>query len=173
MNTRSRRSFLSTTSRVTAGFLGLQSLNANAAEQNTEQPEVGYGHLIVDRKGLFSLPKGFSYRIISRKDSLMDDGLVVPGQPDGMAAFEGPYGLTVLIRNHELSPEDPGPFGEDRMYFANVDPKRFYDAADGLTPCSGGTTTIVYDTKIAARCTAVSQPRRDDSELRGRSHAME
>jgi secreted PhoX family phosphatase len=77
----------------------------------------------------------------------MDDGLVVPGAPDGMAAFPGPYGLTVLIRNHELSPEDPGPFGKNRKLFTNVNPKQFYDAAEGLTPCSGGTTTIVYDTQ--------------------------
>lgn len=146
MKKSSRRCFLSATSRVTAGFLGLKALKADATEAS-ESPEFGYGPLMADPRGLFSLPAGFSYRIISRKNAKMDDGLVVPGQPDGMAAFEGAYGLTVVIRNHELSPEDPGPFGKERNLFETVDRSRLYDAAEGLTPCSGGTTTIVFDTK--------------------------
>lgn len=38
----------------------------------------------------------------------MNDGLLIPGAPDGMAALPGPYGLTVIIRNHELSPDNTG-----------------------------------------------------------------
>jgi len=102
---------------------------------------------MADPKGLFSLPVGFSYRIISRQDSVMDDGFVVPGAPDGMAAFDGPYGLCVVIRNHELSPEDPGPFGKEYEHLPKADLDNFYDAGEGLTACSGGTTSIVYDTK--------------------------
>lgn len=102
---------------------------------------------MVDPKGIFSLPQGFSYHIISRADSTMDDGLVVPGAPDGMAAFPGAYGLTVLIRNHELSPEMPGAFGAEGELIGKVDRTKLYDAGDGLTVCTGGTTTIVYDTQ--------------------------
>ena len=141
----SRRQFLSTTSRVTAGFVGLQTLTNRATA--TEQSSCGYGPLLADPKGLFSLPQGFSYQIISRAGSLMDDGLLVPGQPDGMAAFEGAFGLTVIIRNHELSPDQSGPFGKNNELLGKVDPKYLYDAEAGLTPCTGGTTTIVYDTK--------------------------
>ncbi len=143
----SRRRFLSATSRVTAGFLGLRALKSQAGEIEFEKPEFGYGPLIADPKGLFSLPVGFSYRIVSRKNSKMDDGFVVPGSPDGMAAFEGPYGLCVVIRNHELSPEDPGPFGKDHEHLSKANLGDFYDAGEDLTPCSGGTTTLVYDTK--------------------------
>ena len=141
----SRRQFLSTTSRVTAGFIGLQSLTRRATAE--EQPCCGYGPLIADPKGLFSLPKGFSYQIISRSESLMDDGLLVPGAPDGMAAFVGAFGLTVIIRNHELSPEEAGPFGKDNELLCKVDRRYLYDAEEELTPCTGGTTTVVYDTK--------------------------
>lgn len=122
-------------------------MQLRASEGETEQPEFGYGPLLTDPKGIFSLPQGFSYQIISRANSKMDDGLVVPGEPDGMAAFDGPYGLTVIIRNHELSPDNTGPFGKDRELIDKVDRSMLYDAGEGMTPCSGGTTTIVYDTK--------------------------
>lgn len=142
-----RRRFLSATSRVTAGFLGLKSLESRAHAGETEKAEFGYGPLMTDLKGIMSMPAGFSYRIISREDSKMDDGFVVPGAPDGMAAFEGPFGLTVIIRNHELNPEHTGPFGKDKELLGLVDKKMLYDAGEGMTACGGGTTTLVYDTK--------------------------
>lgn len=140
-----RRNFLATTSSVTAGFLGLRALNARAAQP--ESAEFGYGPLLADPNGLFSLPQGFTYRIISRQKSVMDDGFFVPGDPDGMAAFPGPDGLTVVIRNHECNPEAEGPFGTDRELAKSLDTSRFYDAGEGTTACAGGTTTIVYDTR--------------------------
>ena len=140
-----RRSFLSTSSCISAGFLGLQALQARA--HDVESPDFGYGPLMTDPKGILSLPKGFSYRIISREKSQMDDGFFVPGAPDGMAAFPGPYGLTIVIRNHECSPEHDGPFGKDRIKEADIDRSKFYDAGEGMTACAGGTTSIVYDTK--------------------------
>ena len=43
----------------------------------------------------------------------MDDGLWVPGGHDGMAAYPGPNGKTILIRNHELqaTSKSVGAFG--------------------------------------------------------------
>ena len=139
-----RRRFLSATARVSAGFLGLRALQARGAEENAE---FGYGDLLVDQKGVLSLPKGFSYRIISRSGTKMDDGYFVPGVPDGMAAFKGDDGLCVVVRNHECNPEHDGPFGKNRELAANIDRSEFYDAGEGMTACAGGTTTIVYDTE--------------------------
>lgn len=34
----------------------------------------------------------------------MDDGLLMPDKPDGMATFPGRNGRIILIRNHELLP---------------------------------------------------------------------
>ena len=45
----------------------------------------------------------------------MDDGFLVPGTHDGMAAFPGPDGKTVLVRNHELGigPQGAQSFAHD------------------------------------------------------------
>ena len=50
---------------------------------------------------LLALPAGFRYRVINRSGDPTRDGLPTPGVFDGMAAFGGPRGDTVLIRNHE------------------------------------------------------------------------
>jgi hypothetical protein len=65
-----------------------------------------------------------------------------------MAAFPGPDGTTVLVRNHELFtiPEATGPFGERNDLLSLVDRSRVYDFGFG-TPALGGTTTLVYDTR--------------------------
>ena len=78
----------------------------------------------------------------------MGDGLVVPGAPDGMAAFPGVDGRTVLVRNHEMGLEAPGrsPFGEGNELLDRVDQDLVYDSGRGGSPALGGTTTLVYDT---------------------------
>jgi secreted PhoX family phosphatase len=111
---------------------------------------VGFGPLVPDPDGLFDLPAGFSYKIIARIGEVMDDGLRVPGLPDGMAAFEGPNGTTVVVCNHELSAGDikRGPFGDDGRTMGPVRRRDLYDAGeDDSVPSPGGTTNIVYDTK--------------------------
>ena len=49
------------------------------------------------------LPGGFSYEIIGRAGETMSDGLILPGSPDGMAAFPGKGDEVVVVRNHEVS----------------------------------------------------------------------
>jgi hypothetical protein len=100
--------------------------------------------LVDDPAGVVDLPDGFSYQVISRTGDPMDDGFVVPGAHDGMATFEGPDGQTLIVRNHELSPNDPlgGPFGATRSLLERVDPAMIYDPV-----AIGGTTTVVYDTR--------------------------
>ena len=55
-----------------------------------------------DSNGILALPKGFSYQIISREKDMMDDGLLVPSNADGMACFKGRGDNIILIRNHEI-----------------------------------------------------------------------
>jgi secreted PhoX family phosphatase len=75
------------------------------------------------------LPEGFQYRSFHDTTSpvVLTDGTNLPGRHDGMAAFAGPNGDVVLVRNHEINGPAPA-FG----------PGTPYDAQAG-----GGTTTTV------------------------------
>ena len=147
-----RRKFLQSSAAYAVGFAGLQRfLTAGDAVSRCRADfpsgAPGFGPLVPDPKGLFDLPAGFSYRIVSRAGETMDDGLLVPSFPDGMAAFPGPNGLTILIRNHEIEPHKQGPFGAKAELLAQVDSSALYDVGEPGKPCIGGTTTLVYDTK--------------------------
>jgi len=75
------------------------------------------------------LPAGFHYRSFHDTEFpvVLDDGTVLPGRHDGMAAFGRSNGNVVLVRNHEINA--PGsPFGQ---------------AAEAYDPMAqGGTTTV-------------------------------
>lgn len=141
---------------VAAGFSGLQRVVGAGQGGWLREPRPagpaswqGYGELVRDPEGVFDLPTGFSYKVISKWGDKMDDGLLVPGMHDGMAAFAGPEGgQTVLVRNHEieLQPSRYGAFGWKRELLGQVDRSKFYDYGHGR-PLQGGTTTLVYDTK--------------------------
>ncbi len=88
---------------------------------------------------LITLPKGFSYRVISFTGQTMSDGTLVPGDHDGMAAYRGSNGTTVLVRNHELSNRE-SKFGN--ALGCNVDDGFKFD-----TWANGGTTTLVLDSQ--------------------------
>ena len=98
---------------------------------------------------LLDLPEGFTAHAFSRTGEQMDDGLWVPGAHDGMAAYPGPNGKTILIRNHELqaTSKSVGAFGWNNEKIERAAVDKFYDAGSGELPCLGGTTTLVYDTK--------------------------
>ncbi len=95
----------------------------------------GFGPLLRDPKGIFDLPAGFSYRVISQAGKVMADGYTVPGLMDGMAAF-AVDGRTVLVRNHEYSAAKgvDGPFRSKHLAGPSY---------DGMQP--GGTTSLVID----------------------------
>jgi secreted PhoX family phosphatase len=146
----SRRDFLKASSLYTAGFMGLKALVANpllAAAQGAAN--VGYGPLVADPVGMFNLPAGFRYSLFSKTGTAMADGLIVPGKHDGMAAFVGPDGRTLLVRNHELESAwtEFSPFGRDRSLLAKIDRSKIYDFGRGFAPNLGGTTTVVFDTR--------------------------
>lgn len=155
----SRRQFLRTTllagvavmvpSRLASLFAAdamagtLDSLLARTAQGPAGRAR-GYGALRPDPKGLLDLPAGFHYHILSpgvletdhsREGSFaskLSNGDPTPPQHDGMAAFAGPNGTTILVRNHELNPWDRPLLDPSRL--------RAYDAKAG-----GGTTTLWVD----------------------------
>ncbi len=143
-----RRRFLRTASAVTIGFVAYrrafqQSIDAIA---NAGTSAEGYGPPVADASAVIDLPNGFSYKIVSRAGEEMPEGLLLPGLPDAMAAFPGPGGHTVVVRNHECL-GSAGPFGEKNERLSQIPATKLYDLGAGVTPCAGGTTTFVWDTK--------------------------
>jgi secreted PhoX family phosphatase len=140
-----RRAFLGTTA-VTLGLGGLKAVFDPRGLLAVE-PTDPFGPLIDDPAGVLALPEGFSYRIVSRAGERMNDGFFVPANHDGMAAFPGPDGLTLLVRNHELGHgADRGPFGIGHRLLSEIDPSCVFDPGPGGDPAVGGTTTLLYDT---------------------------
>jgi secreted PhoX family phosphatase len=138
-------------------FLGLARrgwTQAAATAAPTYRNEVpGYGPLIADPTGLFDLPEGFRYSIVSVAGEAMDDGYVTPGKFDGMACFPLGGRRVALVRNHELRTDDHalGPAGglarlEQRLRGGPA----YGRGLDGRV-LPGGTSTIVYDLRRGRR----------------------
>ena len=140
-----RREFIRSSAMVGLGFLGLYKFSI--AKDLPSSEDIGYGPLLPDPNGIFNLPKGFTYQIISKQGSTMSDGLLVPGKGDGMATFTAKNNRTIIIRNHENTHLDfkNGPFGKMNELLSKVDRKKFYDYGSGKTPGIGGTTTLIYN----------------------------
>jgi uncharacterized protein len=125
----------------------LAALAASPAQATLSGRTGGFGKLVADRSRIIDLPEGFEYRVIARMGDEMSDGLLVPGNADGMAAFAGENDRINLVCNHENVPaqQHQGPFGGDLERLHRLRPACLYDQGGGSTPGSGGTTTIVYD----------------------------
>ncbi len=143
-----RRTFVTQTALVSLGFLALSRCTLKSSKTSNATTKLP---LKTDPKGYLDLPEGFSYKIISKKGDPMNDGLRVPGRPDGMGAFKGPDQKVILIRNHEinLSPLSESPFGDENQWLDKVDINKLYDAGKSIKPGLGGTTTLVYDESTA------------------------
>ena len=127
MSTITRRSFVKRSGAVGGGLVAagpLGALASRAVGQTTE----GYGPLV--DKGEIWLPEAFDYQVISRQGAGMSDGHPTPGIFDGMGAFPGPNGTTILIRNHENRERA----GEQKVI---TDPALEYDAS-----AAGGNTKL-------------------------------
>jgi secreted PhoX family phosphatase len=134
--TLSRRKFFSIAGATAVGTLAvspLEGLLARAAFGQTTPTTTGYGPLITVPGAPVALPAGFQYRVIARAGETMSDGFPMPAAHDGMAAFPGPRGTTILICNHELS-------GTGTNGAVRVPSNLSYDPA-----CRGGTTTMVVN----------------------------
>jgi uncharacterized protein len=104
----SRRDFLVRTGAagLTVGLAGtVDSLFTALPAAGARGPAQGYGPLVPDPAGILDLPRGFSYRILSREGQEMaSGGGPVPGRCDGMGSFRAAGGRTHLVRNHEVGP---------------------------------------------------------------------
>ena len=126
-----RRRFIEQTS---AAFAALTLVGCAESASTPTPGAFGYGPLRSDPNGLLDLPEGFSYRVLSQLGELMDDGAKVPDKADGMGCFQGTNGELILVRNHELRPND-----DDGAVIL-----KGFDTKDGrILP--GGTTHIVLD----------------------------
>lgn len=132
-----RRNF--STGLAALAFAGLSGC-ASAARGTANA--VGHGPLIRDPAGLFDLPAGFSYRIISAVGQTMDDGWLVASHADGMGAFPLDRDRTILVRNHELSPRraERGPFRTAPPATLSA-----FDRSENGMPVPGGTSTLIYN----------------------------
>src|SRR5687768_10019560 len=68
----------------------------------------GYGDLVpvADENGgaiRLELPSGFKYRTFHPRGTAIPGDSSLPGRHDGMGAFPGPNGHTILVRNHEIN----------------------------------------------------------------------
>tara|TARA_B100000686_G_C16801388_1_gene986285 strand:- start:12 stop:1403 length:1392 start_codon:yes stop_codon:yes gene_type:complete len=142
----SRRKFLRNTVAVAAGFAGLKKL---AWAYGSEPPDQIFQHLVPDPAGLIDLPTDFSYRVISRVEETMTDGLLVPWKPDGMATFPGPGGRTLLLCNSEaeVSTSVEGPKGEQARRLSTLPSHLIYDSRLDENQCLGGVSTIIFNTQ--------------------------
>ena len=118
---------------------------AIAAPSRANDTQVG--PLRTDPGNRLDLPDGYSYNIVSRAGETMSDGLRVPQAHDGMAAFAGDGGRTILVCNHEIQPAffDRSAFAESYESLPQSVKDKLYDQGGGLTPGAGGTTTSVYN----------------------------
>lgn len=135
----SRRGFLAGSAAIAAGasIAGpFQGFVAHAALSAERRRSDGYGPLgpVEDqRDGVIrlDLPDGFSYRSFHvTGETLSGDGSKLPGRHDGMAAFRGKRGNSILVRNHEIN--GPG------LPIGGAAP--IYDPNTG-----GGTVTVEVD----------------------------
>lgn len=157
----SRRAFLQTAA-AGAAFTGFARLaNAQTPPAETYLNEVyGYGPLKPDPYGVFDLPEGFSYRVVSQAGERMSDGLYTPFKFDGMGCFSGGGSRVILARNHELRPTDRNhgalginerietqPNGFLQAGRGKLDPRKAYDLDSHGHPIPGGVSLVTYDLK--------------------------
>jgi uncharacterized protein len=129
-----RRNFLIAGSAV--GLGGALTLWQRARQRPERHPSA---RLIPDPKGILGLHAGFRYRVLEKMGETMDDGFVVPGQPDAMGCFALPDGNWALMRNHEL---DASLFARGPYRRGSKPPPHAYDAAS-----VGGVTRVLLDPK--------------------------
>ena len=143
----SRRNYIKATGVIAAGVWGINHFDVAPTYATAEK--FGFGPLVDDPAGILDLPIGFKYTAFLKTGDLMDDNLKVPGAHDGMGAFSGPRGTTILVRNHELSPDLKNISSHlgDPLLLQELSTDRIYDAGRGKQPAIGGTTTLIYDTK--------------------------
>lgn len=148
----SRRSLIRSAASVAVAAPALQLMGcAGAAPARPAlRQRVSSLALMPDPKGLLDLAPGLAYTVLSRTGQEMSDGLLEPGNHDGMAAFpvEGDPTRCLLVRNHELGASSPvSAFGADLSRVQKIARERLYDLSPAGKPFAGGTTTALVNLK--------------------------
>ena len=130
---------------------GLSTIPSLLGSNQSNKENLG---LKKDVDGILDLPEGFNYSIISQQGDLMDDGLFVPPNADGMTCIDMGNSKVVLIRNHEIGHVPRlstffknNPFGKNYRKYKKNNASNFYDIKGRKTHCFGGTSSIVYNLK--------------------------
>ena len=141
-----RRSFIANLGITTGGIaLACSSLGKRAdvfarTGSLTEYRAFGFGPIaptasLNTRETFLSLPHGFEYNVIGKKDVLMSDGRMTPPLHDGMHTFKVGSELRI-VRNHEVT------MGRVPRPGSAIGTANHYDET-----APGGTTTLVIDPK--------------------------
>ena len=149
-NMYNRRDFLGLTSTAFAGLSlagCMQTTTTGGTSDILGQNIFGYGPVEADPAGLFDLPKGFSYRVISSLGETMSDGMRVPDRADGMGCFAYDTDRVLLVRNHELQAKH---VGDGALGAAGRSLPQSYDVKDDGSAVPGGTSTLLYNIKTGA-----------------------
>ncbi|WP_291898527.1 alkaline phosphatase PhoX [Maricaulis sp.] len=165
----SRRHFLQQAVATSVAFTGLAACQtARGATalplDNLKQPYLNmidpHGPLRRDLAGLFDLPDGFSYRVLSTMGEEMSDGLLAAGDFDGMGCFARPDGLITLVRNHELRQDEyaKSAFGPDASRLDRIDRSRVWDWTEDGRPHLGGAPAISSSIRTLWRLSAAICP---------------
>jgi uncharacterized protein len=145
----SRRNLIRSAASVAVAAPALRLLGAcTTPERPPVAQRVSSVALVPDPKGMLDLAPGLSYAVLSRTGDPMSDGLIEPGNHDGMAAFpvEGDATRCILIRNHELGAASPvSAFGADLSRVGLIARERVYDLSPSGKPFAGGTTTALVN----------------------------
>lgn len=141
-----RRSFIAKLGVTTGGIalacssLGKRSDVLARTGNLTEYKAFGFGPIAPTAskntgETFLSLPHGFEYNVIGKKDIAMSDGRMTPPLHDGMHTFKVGSELRI-VRNHEVyGTRSPRPG-------SGIGTSNHYDET-----CGGGTTTLVIDPK--------------------------
>ncbi|WP_395373288.1 alkaline phosphatase PhoX [Marinicella sp. W31] len=116
---------------------GFGALSPKLPENAADLTQTVLGDL--SSTAFLDLPPDFRYWAVSITGQTMTDNTLVPGDHDGMAAFAGPNGTIIVVRNHELSP------GEDE--FGNTAGVDVGMSNKFDTGASGGTTHMIFDSE--------------------------
>lgn len=139
------------------GNIGTVATAAPAAARG--KTAAGYGPLVADPAGRLSLPRGFSYQVVTHAGkTVLESGEPTPEKHDGMATFPRAGGGSVLVYNHEINrghnaaypvpalpglTYDPGAPGGCTVVEVDEDGNRvteYVGLAGTSTNCAGGRT---------------------------------
>jgi secreted PhoX family phosphatase len=131
-----RRRFLiaGTTAALSTGLALWFRARSKESERKRQAPDP---RLQRDPHGILDLAPGFSYHVLERALSPMDDGYRVPARPDAMGCFDLKNGTWALMRNHELDAgaSEWGPYNTGQKA-----PPQAYDPAS-----VGGVTRVLIN----------------------------